>query len=200
MSKLFLNTIIQHAGTISDRDAVTILNVVFKHINKKMKKIEQEHRIKFKLTQLPENNSDCIPMTVGLNTMVQVDGPLKGQIPMYTNVNIQLPTIEPVTTFVPTLNPFVPVVPVPGIEINPFGNTHSIKDRNKIGLKYLNIIKNIESSLIDLKNGKINKSQIDKQYFTFVDGDDGNSDSSDLIEKIKKNLDLTNISTGYSDL
>ncbi len=200
MSKLFLNTIIQHAGTISDRDAVTILNVVFKHINKKMKKIEQEHRIKFKLTQLSENNSDCIPITMGLNTMVQVDGSLKGQIPMYTNVNIQLPTIEHVTTFVSTLNPFVHVVPVPGIGINPFGNTHSIKDRNKIGLKYLNIIKNVESSLIDLKNGKINKSQIDKQYFTFVDGDDKNSDSSDLIEKIKKNLDLTNISTGYSDL
>ena len=45
MSKLFINTIIQYGGELSDSDKVTILNVASKHINKKMKILEYTYGI-----------------------------------------------------------------------------------------------------------------------------------------------------------
>ena len=170
MSKLFIKKIIQRGGNLSDTEAVNVLNTVSKNINKKMKILEYKYGIDFKLGRLPEDNWDCVPKRIAVQTVAQVDGPLRGQIPIYTNVNFQIPTptIGAVTTGVP-ITPFGPVIGVPTLAINPFGNPNSLEDRNKKALKYLEIIKNIESQLAKLKNGEIEKKNIDVTYFSFVD-------------------------------
>lgn len=169
MSKLFIDTLVQYGGTLTDKDAVVVLNTVSKHINKKMKILEYRCEIEFKLQRLPEDNWDCLPKKVAVQTMAQLDGPFRGQIPIYTNVDFQIPTptISTVTTGVP-ISPFGPVIGVPGIAINPFGNPNSLEDRNKKALKYLEIIKKIETQLDNLKKGLIEKKDIDTTYFSFV--------------------------------
>ena len=52
MSKLFINTIIQHGGDLSTSDQVAVLNVIAKHINKKMKIIEYKYKIQLKFEKL----------------------------------------------------------------------------------------------------------------------------------------------------
>jgi hypothetical protein len=187
MSKLFINTFVQQGGNLSDSDAVVILNTISKHINKKMKILEYKYGIDLKLERLPEDNWDSIPKKIGIQTIAQIDGPLKGQLPVYTNVDFQIPTptISTVTTGVP-VTPFGPVIGVPTIAINPFGNPNSLEDRNKKALKYLEIIKSIESQLEKLKNGLIEKKDVDTTYFTFVDLEEPDTLASleDMIGKV----------------
>ena len=188
MNKLFINTLIQYGGIPSDSDAVLILNAVSKHINKKMKILEYKYGIKLKLNNLSINNWDCIPKSIGIQTYAQIDGPLQGRIPIYTKtkIAIPMPTISAVTTGIPMYgNQMIasPMIGIPTIAINPFGNTNTIEDRNNNALKYLEIIKSIDTQLDELKNGTIDKSSVDKTYFDFVD-----LDESDSIEKLKNLL------------
>ena len=170
MSKLFIKKIIQSGGNLSDSEAVKVLNTVSKHINKKMKIFEYRYGIDFKLGRLPEDNWDCVPKRVAVQTIAQVDGPLRGQIPIYTNIDFQIPTptIGTVTTGVP-ITPFGPVIGVPTLAINPFGNPNTLEDRNKKALKYIEIIKGVESQLEKLKNKLIEKKDVDTTYFNFID-------------------------------
>jgi hypothetical protein len=152
-----------------------------------MKILEYKYGIDLKLERLPEDNWDSIPKKIGIQTIAQIDGPLKGQLPVYTNVDFQIPTptISTVTTGVP-VTPFGPVIGVPTIAINPFGNPNSLEDRNKKALKYLEIIKSIESQLEKLKNGLIEKKDVDTTYFTFVDLEEPDTLASleDMIGKV----------------
>lgn len=190
MSKLFINTIIQYGGKYTNSEKVVILNTASKYINKKMKILEYKYGIKLKLSELPINNWDSIPKSVGLQTLVNIDGPLKGQIPIYTKTSINIPTpqITPIVAGVPIsqLSPFGPVigVGVPGLAINPFGNTNTIDDRINMAAKYLNIISNINDQLEQLNNGDLEKSKVDKKYFDFIDLDEPDP-IEDLTEILK---------------
>lgn len=182
MSKLFINTIVQYGGNLTNNEKVVILNAVSKHINKKMKILEHKHGIKLKLSELPLDNWDCLPKTVGIQTFAQIDGPFKGQIPIYTKTNIDIPTptISTVTTGVP-ITPFGPVVGVPAVAINPFSNANSFDERANRANKYLEIITQIDDQLENLKEGKIDKSNINTKYFSFLD-----LDEPDPIDEFKE--------------
>lgn len=170
MSKLFIKSIIQHGGDLTDSDRVVILNTASKHINKKMKIIEYDYRIKLKLPELPIDNWDCLPKKVGIQTYAQIDGPLKGRIPIYTktNLNIPTPTISTVTAGIP-VTPFGPVVGVPALSINPFGNINSLDERIDKARKYLEILNELSTQLDNLKNRTIEKKDVSTKYFEFVD-------------------------------
>lgn len=182
MSNLFINTIVQHGGAPSQSEKVVILNTISKHINKKMKLLEYKYRIKLKLSELPLDNWDCLPKSVGIQSFATIDGPIKGKIPFYTKTNINIPTpqITPITTAVP-ITPFGPVVGVSGMAINPFGNANTLEERINRAAKYLDIIISIDTELEKLNNGMIEKSKIDKKYFDFVDLD---LDEPDLIDNL----------------
>ena len=91
MSKLFIKTIAQYGGTYTDsQNKVVILNTASKYINKKMKILEYKHGIKLKLSELQTDNWDSIPKSVGMQTFVNIDGPYKGRIPIYTKTNINI--------------------------------------------------------------------------------------------------------------
>lgn len=197
MSKLFINTIVQYGGNLTNNEKVVILNAVSKHVNKKMKILEYKYGIKLKLSELPLDNSDCLPKSVGIQTFAQIDGPIKGQIPIYTkaNINIPTPSISAVTAGVP-ITPFGPFVGVPAVAINPFGNTSTINERANRANEYLQIILGIDKELDDLKNGLIDKSKINTKYFEFLD-----LDEPDPIDDFKNLLNnSTGISEGYSKL
>jgi len=165
------------------------------HTNqRKMKNLEYNYKIKLKFPELPIDNWDCLPKNVGIQTFAQIDGPIKGKIPMYTktSLNIPTPTISTVTAGVP-ITPFGPVIGVPAISINPFGNSNNINDRINIASKYLDLISNITNQLEELKNGSINKSDINTQYFEFVDLDI----DDDEFEKFKQKYI---VKEGYSRL
>lgn len=183
MSKLFVKTINQYGGDLSDSDAVVILNTVCKFINKKIRILEYKYSIKVNLKPLPEDNNDCLPRNVAIQGIAQIDGPLKGQIPFYTKVNLEIPTptITPVTAPVP-ISPIGPFIGVPSLAINPFGNTNSLEQRNKNALKYLEIIKNIGEQLEQVNSGTLLKDSVDKKYFEFIDLDE--PDPIDEIEKL----------------
>lgn len=183
MSKLFINTIIQYGGDkLSDSDKVVILNIAAKKINKKMKIIEYKYGIQLKLKKLPENNSDCLPKKIGIQGIAQFDGPLRGNIPYYTNTEIFIPspTITTVTTGIP-LTPYGPIVGVPSLAINPFGNTDTLEERikNTIAIleKIMELSKKLETGV------KIENSDPLKKYFDYVD-----LEEPDLSEEINKIL------------
>lgn len=148
MSKLFVDTIIQHGGDLSDADKISVLNIASKAINKKMKILEYKHGIVLKIERLPINNYDCLPRKIGIQGVTVIDGPIKGHMPFYTQTNISIPTptLSPITTGVP-LTPYGPVVGVPSLGINPFGNTNKLKDRIEMANKVLDIIKEIDEKL-----------------------------------------------------
>jgi hypothetical protein len=187
MSKLFVKTINQYGGELSDSDAVVVLNTVSKHINKKIRILEYKYGIKIKLQPLPENNRDCLPKSVGFHGIAQIEGPLRGQIPFYTNVNLAIPTpsLTPVMTGVPIgpIGSISPMIGVPGLAINPFGNQNSLEQRNKNALKYLGIIKTITEQLEQVNSGTMTKDSVDKTYFEFVD-----LEETDPIEELEKLL------------
>lgn len=201
MNKIFLDTIIQHGGKHTDSEKVVILNKISKYINKKMKILEYSHGIKLKLSILPMDNSDCIPKKIGFQTFVNIDGPgqIKGQIPIYTETNINYPTpqIYPITTILP-INPYVPYVGVPGFALNPFGETNTLNERINKASSNLKIIGEINDQLEQLKKGLIEKSKIDKKYFDFID-----LDEPEPIDGLDEFLNITNIANSkdsYSNL
>jgi len=123
MSKLFINTITQHGGKLSKNDEITILNSISKHINKKFKILEYTCGIKIKLEPLQQDNSIGLPTNIIVSTTAQINGPIKGTIPINTAIpfSIPTPTIIPVTTGV-SINPFGSVLGVPALAINPYDN------------------------------------------------------------------------------
>jgi hypothetical protein len=187
MSKIFLNTIIQYGGELSNSEKNTLLNTIIKHTNKKIKIIEYKYGIQIKLNPLPINTWNLMPKNVVVNSVAKVNTNIKGNIPIYTNatINLQVPTISQVTAGIP-LTPFGPVIQTPAIQINPFGNTFDDLV-NKV-TKYLEILKLIQTQLEQLKNGFIEKKDIDTRYFEFVDLE------PDLIDN------LIDEKSGYSSL
>lgn len=173
MDKLFIQTLVQHGKNPTDSEKVLILNKVSKYINKKMKILEYKFGIKLKLEELSTNNWDCMPKNVGLQTYATIEGfgPTKGTIPIYTNVQLPTPEIIPTITPVPLtpLGPFGPVMGVPGLAVNPYGNLNKLDERINRASKYLDIISNINTQLENLTNGIINESQLDKKYFDIID-------------------------------
>lgn len=194
MSKLFMKSIIQYGGEPSESEKIVVLNTISKSINKKMKNLEYNYKIKLKLSELPVDNWDCLPKNVGFQTFAQIDGPIKGRVPIYTktSLNIPTPTISTVTAGVP-ITSFGPVIGVPAISINPFGNSNNLNDRINIASKYLDIISKITNQLEELKTGSIKKSDVDTQYFEFVDLDV----NEDEFEKFKQKYIWKE---GYSNL
>lgn len=193
MSNLFINTIVQYGKELNNNDKVVTLNAVSKYINKKMKILEYKYGIKLKLSQLPTDNWDCLPKNVGIQTFAQIDGPLKGQIPIYTktNLNIPTPSISTVTAGVP-ITPFGPVVGVPALAINPFGDANTFDERAIRAEKYFEIIMYIDEQLDNLQKGLIDKSKVDTKYFEFLD-----LDEPEPIDGIKE---LFNFNGRYSQL
>lgn len=186
MSKLFIDTIIQHGGDLSNKDKVLVLNIVAKHINKKMKIMEYKYKIKLKLDRLPENNSDCVPKSIGIQSIAHINGPIKGQIPFYTTTQIAIPTptVSAVNTITP-LTPFGPIVNMPSLAVNPFGNSCNLNDRIKNTNEIIEIMKKITLQLDKLASGDIEEKDLDKKYFEFINLDD---DEDKIIEEIDKIL------------
>ena len=199
MNKLFINTIIQHGGKPTDSEKVVILNTVSKYINKKMRVLEYKYAIKLKLSELPTDNWDIIPRSVGLQTYANIDGPLKGRIPIYTKTSINIPTpqITPVTAAVPLtpLGPIGPVAGVQGLAVNPFGNPNTLEERINMAAKYLQIIGEIEDQQEQYKNELIEKSQVNKKYFDFIDIDEPDpiGDLSEIFNFEKRDGSYTSL-------
>lgn len=186
MSVLFLEKIIENEEKLSKSEKVMILNIISKHINKKMKILEYKYGIELKLKRLPEDNSDCIPRTMGLQTFAQIEGPIRGSIPIYTNtqINIPSPTFSNITTPVP-ITPYGPIIGVNSIGINPFGNVVTLDKRIEIAAETLIKIKNIDIELGKLVNKEIKENSVDKTYFKFID-----LDEPETYEEIKKLLNI----------
>lgn len=197
MDKLFIKTLVQHGGDLSNNDKVVILNTISKHINKKMKRLEYEFAIKLKLQPLPTNNWDCIPMTFGMNTMVQVNGNLQGQIPMYANVEVAMPprpTITPVIRSVP-LTPYgFPAIGVPALAVNPFGSANTMDERIARANKYLDIIQQIQT---ELSADPLDETKVDKKYFDFIDLGDEDEDDA-VIKELNDKLGISSSVSGAS--
>lgn len=170
MSNLFIEKFLENEEKLSKSEKVKILNIISKHINKKMKILEYKYGIELKLKRLPEDNSDCIPRTVGFQTFAQIEGPIKGKIPIYTNtqINIPRPTFSNITTTVP-ITPHGPFIGVNSLGINPFGNDLTLDKRIEKAGETLIKIKNIDIELEKLKNNEIDESSIDKTCFEFID-------------------------------
>lgn len=186
MSKLFINTIIQHGGDLSEKDKISVLNIISKQINKKMKIIEYKYGIQLKLLRLPENNSDCIRKKIGIQTVAQISGPLKGQIPFYTTTELSVPTptISTVSTGVP-LTPYGPIIGVPGLATNPFGNNlNKLEDRIKRANEIISILKEIENELKVSKCKDIPETNPLKKYFECIDLEEPDLSEENLIKKI----------------
>lgn len=182
MSKLFLNTIIQHGGDLSDADKVAVLNIAAKKINKKMKIMEYKHKIQLKLDRLPESNSDCLPKKIGILGIAQFDGQFTGQIPYYTNTEITIPTptISAITTGIP-LSPFGPIIGVPSLAINPFGNSNKLEERISNAYDTLEKMNKLSEKLDT--GVKIADSDPLRKCFDYVD-----LEEPDLVEEIEKIL------------
>jgi hypothetical protein len=203
MSKIFLKTIIQYGGEYSLEDKITILNEICKVINKKIKKYEEHFGIDIDLKPLSENNFDCSPASVPMQGVAVIDGPIKGEIPYYTNVEIDIPVPQIVQTITPVpLTPFGPVIGVPGIGVNPFGSSsNSYENRLQICIKYLRIIQKICNELNQVITGTGIKTldSVDKCYFEFKNSEDNKQDK--FLEKMsKKDLIKCNDLEGLEDL
>ena len=199
MSKLFIKTIVQYGGKYNNSEKVVILNTISKYINKKMKILEYKYGIKLKLSELPTDNWDSIPRSVGFHTFANIDGPFKGKIPIYTKTSINIPTpqITPITTAFPItpLGSIGPVVGVPGFAVNPFGKSDTIDERINRASNYLDIIRGIDAQLEQFKNGDIEKSEVNKKYFDFID-----IDEPDPIDDLLQNLNVGILNQSYTSL
>lgn len=197
MSKLFIDTIIQHSGDLTEKDKIAILNIVSKHINKKMKILEYKYGIQLKFAKLPENNYDCAKKKIGFQTVAQITGPVKGEIPFYTTreISVPTPTVSAITTGIP-LNPYGqyglynPVVGVPGLAINPFGsNSNKLEDRLKRANELILKLKQIENKLKNTECKDISNSDSVKKYFDCVDLDLNEDNTWEEINNIlNKNI------------
>jgi len=147
-----------------------------------MKIIEYKYGIQLNLEKLSENNNDCLPKKIGVLGMAQFDGPFRGQIPYYTNTEITIPSpvISTVTTGIP-LTPFGPIIGVPNLAINPFGNFDKLEDKIKKANITLKIIIDLNTKLE--KNDKIENSDPLKKYFDYID-----LDEPATLEEIEKIL------------
>jgi hypothetical protein len=187
MSKSFINTIFQEGGELTKSEKVKALNEISKAINKKMKIIEFDYAIKLKLNKLPENNDDCIPKRIGIQSFAQINGPIKGQIPFYTTTEIAMPSFSSVSTGYP-LTPFGPFIGVQGLAINPFGTTADrLDDRLKKAKETLTKIIEIRTELEIIKGeGKscADSKESVKKYFDCVDLED--ETDNEIMEKIDK--------------
>lgn len=191
MSKSFINTIYQEGGELSKLEKVKVLNEISKAINKKMKIIEFDYGIKLKFNKLPENNEDCIPKKIGIQSYAQINGPIKGHIPFYTEISAPImPTITTVTSSVP-LTPFGPFVGIQSLAINPFGTTADrLDERLKKAKETLEKIIEIRTSFKTLKKeGKTctdHKESL-KKYFDCIDLKDEPDDNiMSVIDEILK--------------
>lgn len=188
MLKSFINTIFQEGGELTKEEKVKALNEISKAINKKMKIIEYDYAIKLKLNKLSEDNDDCIPKKIGIQSFAQINGPIKGQIPIYTTAEIAMPSYSTVTTGIP-LGPFGPYVGIQGLAINPFGTTaDKLDERLKKAKETLTKIIEVRTKLEELKaEGKgcadIDSKEDIKKYFDCVDLKDETDD--ELMKKIE---------------
>lgn len=187
MSKLFVDTIIQHGGDLSNADKVSVLNVASKAINKKMKILEYKYGIQLKLEKLPESNNDCLPKKLGIMGVAQIDSPLRGQIPYYTTTQISIPTptLSTVTSGIP-ITPYGPIIGVPTLAVNPYGNLNRLDDRIKNATEILETLIKLNEKLEKSKESgiKIEDSDPLKKYFTYLD-----LDEPETFEEIKKILE-----------
>lgn len=179
MSKLFIDTIIQYGGKLTEAQKLPILDLVAKYINKKMKILEYKYAIQLKIPKLPEKNSDCIQRKIMIPTVTQINSNIHGQLPFYTTAQIALPTptISTVISGVP-LTPYGPIVGVPSLAINPFGSsTNSLDDRIKKAEETLKILIKIDTELKkahpckfddSMKISESDKLEL-KKYFDYVD-------------------------------
>lgn len=189
MSKSFINSIFQEGGELTKDEKVKALNEISKAINKKMKIIEYDYAIKLKLNKLPESNEDCIPKKIGIQSFAQINGPIRGQIPFYTTVEMPTPSFSTMTTGVP-LTPFGPFVGIQGLAINPFGTTaDKLDERLKKAKDTLTKIIEIRTELEALKaEGKkcTDSKETLKKYFDCVDLKDEIDD--ELMKRIEEIL------------
>lgn len=189
MSKSFINSIFQEGGELTKEEKVKALNEISKAINKKMKIIEYDFKIKLKLNKLSESNDDCIPKKIGIQSFAQINGPIKGQIPFYTTTEIAMPSISTMTTGVP-LTPFGPFVGIQGLAINPFGTTaDKLDERLKKAKETLTKIIEIRAELEALRTeGKpcSDSKETVKKYFDCVDLKDETDE--ELMKKIEEIL------------
>lgn len=169
MSKIFIKTIAQYGAGDELDSKITALNEFSKAINGKIKKYEKIYDIEITLDPLPTNNFDCSPTSVPIETMAIIDGPIKGVIPIYTNVDIELPTPKIVPTVTPVaLSPYGPVLGVPGVGIDPFGSSSdSFDDKLKLAKSYVKILQKICSQLNGVIDGVIDLYDVDKKHFKF---------------------------------
>lgn len=204
MSKSFINSIFQEGGELTKEEKVKALNEISKAINKKMKIIEYEFKIKLKLNKLSESNDDCIPKKIGIQSFAQINGSIKGQIPFYTTAEIAMPSFFPMTTGIPLTpfgindpykNSFVnfiggPFVGIQGLAINPYGTTaDKLDERLKKAKETLTKIIEIRAELEALKaEGKpcTDSNPTVKKYFDCVDLKD--EDDEELMKKISSIL------------
>lgn len=203
MSNLFINSIIQGGSSVSNEEKVKILDLVSKQINKKIKNLEYKHGVKFKFAKLPESNLDCIPRKIGIQTFAQVEGPYRGQIPIYTTAEIAMPVQVPVQVQVPVSVPYlgIPIssygfnqayMGVPGFAISPFGqSTSTLEDRIKKAKETLEIIIKITEKLKNKKCGDIAQTDSVKKYFDCVDLTEPADSDEELQKKIQKILNKT---------
>lgn len=189
MSKSFINSIFQEGGELTKEEKVKVLNEISKAINKKMKIIEYDFKIKLKLNKLSESNDDCIPKKIGIQSFAQINGPIRGQIPFYTTAEIAMPSISTVTTGVP-LTPFGPFVGIQGLAINPFGTTadkldERLKKAKETLTKIIEIRTELEALKAEDKPCKDSKESV-KKYFDCVDLNDETDE--ELMKKIEEIL------------
>lgn len=189
MSKSFINSIFQEGGELSKEEKVKALDEISKAINKKMKIIEYEFKIKLKFNKLSESNDDCIPKKIGIQSFAQINGPIKGQIPFYTTAEIAMPSYFPMTAGVP-LTPFGPFVGIQGLAINPYGTTaDKLDERLKKAKETLTKIIEIRSELETLKAEDKPCTDSKSKYFDCIDlKEDKDNADEELMKKIEEIL------------
>ncbi len=130
------------------KETIKLLNEISDAVNRKMKKIETEQKIKFKLRPLQTNLSNSNGIPVPVRTNVVLDGNLRGEVPIDTFINV-----SPILT----MGPYV---------VDPSGpQIQQIISNIK---KYLEIIIITNRQFEMLANNEISKEQLVSDYFTFV--------------------------------
>jgi hypothetical protein len=130
------------------KETIKLLNEISDAVNRKMKKIETEQKIKFKLQPLPTNLSNSNGIPVPVRTNIVLDGNLRGEVPVDTFINVS-PML--------TMGPYI---------VDPSGP--QIKQIVSNIKRYLEIIIVVNRQFEMLANNEITKEQLSSDYFTFV--------------------------------